>query len=137
MDEGDGEVSVCVQVISGELAPGVAASLTINSTGTNNFSTYTENMWEWSIFIYVHSFFADNDDDFVILEDNIALNRENTLDCFEIEILDDRLVEEGGEMFNFSVLSVNGPLFDLITLDPYITSIIIVDNDGKIFLPLL
>ena len=67
-----------------------------------------------------------------MLMENGEFSDGNTTVCYTITIKDDNVIEPQ-EVFYVSLTSIPGPIENLVTINPNVSSVLIIDNDGKNF----
>ena len=65
-----------------------------------------------------------------MLNDNGTLSEGNPQACYDIAIEDDNVIEIR-ELFYVSLTTLPGPIENLVTINPNVSSVAIIDNDGK------
>ena len=70
----------------------------------------------------------------MVMENDAFRDGGNTQACYTITIKDDNVIEPQ-EVFYVSLTSLPGPIEKLVTINPNVSSVLIIDNDGKTFHP--
>ena len=65
-----------------------------------------------------------------MLTDNGTLSEGNTQACYDIAIEDDNVIELR-ELFYVSLTTLPGHIENRVTINPNVSSVAIIDNDGK------
>ena len=125
------DVEVCVEVLTGNLAPGIILELEVQTMDGSAFgmSNIGQHQKKLTFLLTTSSFLNAGARDYEILMDNGTLSEGNPQACYDIVIEDDNVIELQ-ELFYVSLTSLPGPIENLVTINPNVSSVLIIDNDG-------